>query len=176
MNGKIAILVLLLCLGSVDALWVYADKGEYLPMEDIRLTVSDGRGTIVVDVFDGEGKNVYHATRVAKHGEKSEWGYVYYYPEEFSLSLKSGKYSVEARDDFDKAEASFRVSSIGIAAIVDGNGEGVFLHKENGAAIDGGKISLYYNKTGEIETVETTSGMGGYFSFETKNLTRIEGD
>ncbi|MEM4272300.1 MAG: hypothetical protein QXH30_01810, partial [Candidatus Bilamarchaeaceae archaeon] len=176
MNRKIAILALLLCLGSADALWVYADKGEYLPMETVHLTVSDAEGVIIVDVFNESGANVYHATRAAKRGETTEWGYTYHYPEEFNISLKSGKYDVKVRDDFGNASTSFEVTSIGIAAIVNGQGKGVFLYKKDGVAIEGGKITLYYNKSGEVETAQALSGSGGYFSFETKDLTKIAGE
>ncbi len=176
MNGKIAFLVLLLCLGAVDALWVSTDKGEYMPLETVHLTVSEGKGVIIVDVLNENGENAYHATRAAKQGETTQWGYTYYYPEEFNISLKSGRYDVEVRDDLGNASTAFDITSIGIAAVVDGVGKGVFLHKENGAAIEGGKITLYYNRSGTVETAGTTSGTGGYFSFDTKNLTKIVGE
>lgn len=176
MNGKIAILVLLLCLGSVDALWVYSEKSEYMPGEIVHLTVSDGKGVIVVDVYNESGKNVYHATRTTRHEETTEWGYTYYYPEEFNLSLKSGKYEVKVTDESENASTTFEITSVGIVAVLNGQGKGVFLHKEDGVAIEGAKVALYYNKSGAMETVQTTTGAGGYFSFEPMNITKIVGE
>ncbi|MBD3398184.1 hypothetical protein GF412_03260 [Candidatus Micrarchaeota archaeon] len=165
--------VLLLIIGISNAIWINVNS-EYSPGETISFSVSDAEGTLVVDVADSEGKNVFHEVRtVEMQGEEP----YYYSYETFELELPAGEYTITAKDDVgNEGTAEFRVSSIGIMAVIGPEGEGAFLHKEDGSAIEGGKIVLTYNNSGEIETEEIFSGVGGAFAFETSGLQSILGE
>jgi uncharacterized protein YfaS (alpha-2-macroglobulin family) len=165
----VAFLVLVGCLNS---LWI--DVGaEYMPYDTIEAGVSDAQGTIVLDVYGEDGESAYHEAREAARGADR----YYYSYETFEFSLPSGEYTLSVRDGVDSEEMEFRVTSIGLVAVVGPEGKGLLLRKEDGSAIGGGGITLEY-LDGENDTriVEAVSGEGGMFAFESGNLTKISAE
>ncbi|MCP4648187.1 MAG: DUF1565 domain-containing protein, partial [bacterium] len=167
--------VLLLLIGVNYSLWISVSP-EYMPGETITFNVEGGKGVLVVDVLDSEGENIFHEVRTVE--QKGDEDYYYYAYETYELEeLPSGDYTIVARDGEDEEEnAEFRVSSVGLMVVVGPEGKGMFLHKEDGSAVEGGRILLTYNNSGEIEVVDTVSGVGGVFSFGTEGLENIRGE
>lgn len=173
MYRKLAFALLLL-VGMNYALWINVNS-EYSPGETISFGVDGAEGVLVVDVLDSEGSNVLHEMRtIERKGDERYWYYSY---ESFELELPSGEYTIVAKDDTEEeASAEFRVSSVGLMAVLGPEGKGLFLHKGDGSPVEGGRILLTYNNSGEIEVVETVSGVEGAFSFGTAGLANIRGE
>lgn len=166
--------VLLLLIGVNYALWISMSP-EYMPGETITFSIDGAQGVLIVDVLDEEGTNVFHEVRTIEREEKEEYYYYYSY-ETYELELPFGDYTVIAKDGEKEENAEFRVSSVGLMAVLGPEGKGMFLHKEDGSPVEGGRILLTYNKSGETEVLDTVSGVGGIFSFETEGLENIRGE
>jgi alpha-2-macroglobulin len=166
--------VLLLLVGLNYALWIDVNS-EYSPGKTISFGVNGAEGMLIVDVLDSGGQSVFHEVRtIEREGNEKYWYYSY---ETFELELPSGEYTIVAKDDAEEeSSAEFRVSSVGLMAVIGPGGKGVFMHKEDGSAVEGGKILFTYNRSGEIEVVDTVSGVGGVFSFNAEELTNIRGE
>ncbi len=164
---------LLLLMGMVSALWINVNS-EYLPGDTIEIGVGGAEGALVVDVSDGNGANVFHEVRAVELDPERSWHTPY---ETFEMELPSGEYAVVAKDGLGEEESKeFRVSSIGIMVIIGPEGKGMFMHKEDGSAVEGGRIIFTYNRSGEIVQEDTVSGVGGIFNFETEGLQNIRAE
>ena|GEM_PF-2895791 len=191
MYRKFALLLLLL--GVIHAgMWVNVDS-EYMPGDTIEIGVGGASGTLVVDIFDNYGDNVFHEVRTVEQDPEHSWYTPY---ETFELTLPVGEYTVVAKEQFGEEESyEFRVSSIGLMAISPteewptfyenggGNGhapaaegKGLFLYKTDGSAVEGGRIILIYNKSGKTTQTDTVSGVEGVFSFDSEGLQTIRGE
>lgn len=185
---KRLIVVFLVLVGCLNSLWL--DLGtEYSPSETIEVGVSGAEGTLVFDVYGEGGESVYHEVRAI---ERDEDGWYYYSYETFEFSLASGEYAVVVRDDAEEESGEFRVTSLGLVAVIGPEGKGILLRKGDGSAVEGGRIILTYNETKVVEdsgglrgvegeaggarVVETVSGVGGVFSFETEGLETIRAE
>ncbi|MBD3389594.1 hypothetical protein GF415_01410 [Candidatus Micrarchaeota archaeon] len=161
-------LIILALLGMASAMWINTAE-EHLPGETVSITVSHAEGTLSLDVYDSYGENVFHETRAVESGPED-----YYYSQEtFETKLTSGEYRIVARDNLGEEEAEIWVTSLGIMAVVGPEGMGALLSKEDGRAVEGGEITLYYNTSGESWENTTVSGKNGIFSFDANGLVRI---
>lgn len=175
MQKNAALFVLIVLVGMGSALWIDANQ-EYMPYETITVGVSGAGGVLSVDVYDETGVQVFHEMRTVE--TEGSGGYRYYSYETFEFELPYGQYTLIAKDNDDSEEAGFRVSSIGLAAVIGEEGLGLFMHKEDGSPIESGRIILTYAGEEEDESVEVEafSGKGGIFRFETENLEKIRGE
>ncbi len=191
MYRNFALLILIVGLANAS-FWVSVDA-EYMPGDTIEIGVGGASGTLVVDVFDSEGISVFHEVRSVEQDSEHSWYTPY---ETFELTLPIGEYIVVAKEQLGEEESQgFRVSSIGIMAISPAEewpvlydeggsgttlgaeeGMGVFLHKIDGSAIEGGRIILTYNKSGDVTQTEVVSGVGGVFNFDSEGLQTIRGE